>query len=70
MNHFEQFDRELDAVFLDASGLLKGTPWVTRLQDLRDKFDAAHNEGALSDNEWKALVSRSARIQDTLNEEH
>ena len=68
MQQFERFDSELDAVFLDASGLLATTPWVSRLQELREKIDAAYNEGALSDVEWKALVTRSAKIQDTLNE--
>lgn len=58
---FEQLDG-----LLDQASLMQ-EDWVTSLQNIRELSDAAYNAGALADYEWKALVTRSARIQDMKN---
>lgn len=68
MLDYESLDKELDAILLDATGLLKDTPWVDRLQILRGKIDHACDIGALAHYQWQALVTRSAKIQDMLND--
>lgn len=67
MDQFEQFDKELDAVLLNATGLMKDTPWLQNLQDVRIRVDAAYNDGALADYQWRTLVTRISKIQDLLN---
>lgn len=56
---------QLDAL-LDQADLMQ-EDWVTSLQNIRELSDHAYNAGALADYEWKALVTRSALIQDMKN---
>jgi len=48
--------------------LLHARDWLNRLTDIRTLTDAAYDKGALSLTQWSLLVSRSARIQDSIND--
>lgn len=60
MDHYEIIDAMLDRVVLDSEG------YVTKLSAIRASADAYYNMGALADYQWRALVNRSAKIQDML----
>lgn len=60
-NKFEQLD-----ALLERSSLMQ-EDWLIDLQAIREAADAAYNSGELADYQWKALVSRSAKIQDMKN---
>lgn len=64
---YETLCKEPDAILLDATGLMKDTPWLDRLQALRGEIDEARDTGALRPSQWTALICRSANIQDMLN---
>lgn len=67
MKHFEQFNKELDAVIVDATGLMKDTPRLERLQKIRMSVDVSYNQGALADYQWRTLITRISKIQDLIN---
>ncbi len=60
-NIFEQLDALLDTIILNPDA------WLSRLQNIRNRADAAYDEGSMSCQQWQALVTRSARIQDSIN---
>lgn len=60
-NIFEQLDALLDTIILNPDA------WLSRLQNIRNRADAAYDEGSMSWQQWQALVTRSARIQDSIN---
>ena len=55
----------LDALLDTAS--LRQRDWVTSLQEIRRWTDAAYDEGSIAEYQWRALVTRSAKIQDMKN---
>jgi len=68
-NEFERIDRMLDGVTLDTTGdRMLTSGWLDRLIRIRRLTDDAYNTGAIAEHEWKALVGRSARIQDRIND--
>ena len=60
MDHYEIIDAMLDRVVLDSEG------YVNKLSFARTTADHYYNMGALADYQWRALVNRSAKIQDML----
>lgn len=62
MDAYEELDGLLD------KAVLQQTDWVTTLQAIRTQVDAAYDSGALADYQWRALVTRSAKIQDMKND--
>lgn len=58
---------DLDALLDKAAS--NQVDWCTSLQEIREKADAAYNAGELADYQWRALVTRSARIQDAKNDQ-
>lgn len=62
-NKYEQLDALLDGAVLMDSG------WANRLQDIRHWTDDAYDKGSLAKYQWRALVTRSAKIQDLKNDQ-
>ncbi len=60
-NKYEQLDALLDTIMPNPEA------WLSRLQSIRKQADYALDMGAMADHQWRALVKRSARIQDNLN---
>lgn len=56
---------ELDASLERAKSVQ--TNWVMTLQDIRMATDAAYSAGEITQNQWQALITKSARIQDSRN---
>lgn len=61
MDKYEQLDALLDTASLTQQD------WVSKLTVIRAEADRAYDAGELADYQWRALVNRSARIQDTKN---
>ena len=64
-NKYEQLDALLDRIVLNGQ-----EDFLMNLQSIRVAADAAYDSGELAQYEWKALVTRSAKIQEMIGESH